>query len=131
MLAATRYNVALGWEYRVIQPESPTSRRDCAAWESDDSSSSGVSSDSAGQCSCGLAGLRVPEDVSVVGFDDIQSAAFRNPGLTTVRQPLLEMGKIAAETLLRRIAGHGAAAGTITVQPELVVRGTTRQASGQ
>lgn len=78
-----------------------------------------------------LAGLRVPEDVSVVGFDDIQSAAFQNPGLTTVRQPLREMGKIAAETLLRRIAGHGAAASTITVQPELVVRGTTRQASRQ
>lgn len=78
-----------------------------------------------------LAGLRVPEDVSVVGFDDIQSAAFQNPGLTTVRQPLREMGKIAAETLLHRIAGHGAAASTITVQPELVVRGTTRQASRQ
>lgn len=78
-----------------------------------------------------LAGLRVPEDVSVVGFDDIQSAAFQNPGLTTVRQPLREMGKIAAETLLRRISGHGAAANTITVQPELVVRGTTRHAPRQ
>jgi len=50
------------------------------------------------------AGLRVPEDVSVIGFDDIQSAAFQNPALTTVRQPLREMGVIAAETLLQRIA---------------------------
>ena len=47
--------------------------------------------------------LRVPDDVSVVGFDDIQSAAYQNPALTTVRQPLREMGRIAAETLLRRI----------------------------
>jgi len=70
-------------------------------------------------------GLRVPEDVSVVGFDDIQSAAFQNPGLTTVRQPLRKMGEIAAETLLRRIAGHDAIPSTITVQPELVTRGTT------
>ncbi len=38
------------------------------------------------------AGLRVPEDVSVVGFDDVQSAAFQNPGLTTVRQPLRSDG---------------------------------------
>lgn len=71
--------------------------------------------------------LRVPEDVSVVGFDDIQSAAFQNPGLTTVRQPLREMGVIAAETLLRRI---NAPAKTpypkaITVEPELIVREST------
>jgi DNA-binding LacI/PurR family transcriptional regulator len=77
------------------------------------------------------AGLRVPDDVSVVGFDDIQSAAFQNPGLTTVRQPLRKMGKIAAETLLRRIAGKDSVASTITVQPELVVRGTTRPAPRQ
>ncbi|HLX86139.1 MAG TPA: LacI family DNA-binding transcriptional regulator [Terriglobales bacterium] len=48
-------------------------------------------------------GLCVPEDISVVGFDDIQSASFQNPALTTVRQPLRKMGKIAAETVLRRI----------------------------
>ena len=73
------------------------------------------------------AGLRVPEDVSVVGFDDIQGAAYQNPGLTTVRQPMREMGRIAAETLLRRIrrsvvdlSGEG-----IMVEPELVIRGTT------
>jgi DNA-binding LacI/PurR family transcriptional regulator len=48
--------------------------------------------------------LDVPGDVSVVGFDDIQSAAFQSPRLTTVRQPLRKMGMIAAEILLRRIA---------------------------
>lgn len=73
------------------------------------------------------AGLRVPQDVSVVGFDDIQAAAFQNPGLTTVRQPLRKMGKIAAETVLNRIqlgntVGH---ADQITVEAELVVRGST------
>lgn len=71
------------------------------------------------------AGLRVPEDVSVVGFDDIQSAAFQNPGLTTVRQPLRKMGAIAAETLVGRITGNPSISNTITVQPELIVRGST------
>lgn len=72
-------------------------------------------------------GRRVPEDVSVVGFDDIQSAAFQNPALTTVRQPLREMGLIAAETLLRRITAPAKAPypNEIVVEPELVVRAST------
>jgi DNA-binding LacI/PurR family transcriptional regulator len=73
------------------------------------------------------AGRRVPEDVSVVGFDDIQSAAFQNPALTTVRQPLRQMGVIAAEILLRRINAPARApyASAITVKPELIVREST------
>ena len=76
------------------------------------------------------AGLLVPTDVSVVGFDDIQSAAFQSPALTTVRQPLRKMGKIAAETLLRRIASKEpeSKSASIIVDPELVVRGTTAPA---
>jgi len=76
------------------------------------------------------AGRRVPEDVSVVGFDDIQSAAFQNPGLTTVRQPLREMGVLAAETVLRRINAPPKALypKTIMVEPELIVRESTTQA---
>ena len=52
------------------------------------------------------AGLSVPGDVSVVGFDDILSAAYATPSLTTVRQPLLEMGKRGAQVLLERIANR-------------------------
>ena len=75
------------------------------------------------------ANLRVPDDVSVVGFDDIQNAAYQNPGLTTVRQPLREMGRVAAEILLRRINRPGSDLydRQTTVEPELVVRETTRQ----
>ncbi len=71
--------------------------------------------------------LRVPEDVSVVGFDDIQGAAYQNPALTTVRQPLREMGRIAAETLLRRIrrSGPDSRGGEIVVEPKLIIRETT------
>ena len=71
------------------------------------------------------AGLRVPEDVSVVGFDDIQSAAFQNPRLTTVRQPLRQMGEISARLLLRRIEGEKAESGFVTVEPHFMVRGST------
>jgi DNA-binding LacI/PurR family transcriptional regulator len=76
------------------------------------------------------AGRRVPEDVSVVGFDDIQSAAFQNPALTTVRQPLREMGLIAAETLLKRITAPEKAPypKEIVVEPELIVRASTARA---
>jgi DNA-binding LacI/PurR family transcriptional regulator len=69
-------------------------------------------------------GMKVPADVSVVGFDDIQSAAFQNPRLTTIRQPLRRMGELAAETLLKRIRGteHHK---VIAVEPELIVREST------
>ncbi|HTS06250.1 MAG TPA: LacI family DNA-binding transcriptional regulator, partial [Candidatus Eisenbacteria bacterium] len=50
-------------------------------------------------------GLRVPHDISVMGFDDIPGAAFHSPSLTTVRQPLNRMGEVAAQSLLERIEG--------------------------
>ena len=72
------------------------------------------------------AGLRVPEDVSVVGFDDIQSAAYSTPSLTTVRQPLTEMGRRGAQLLLERIAHRDREyVVEITMAPELVVREST------
>ena len=69
--------------------------------------------------------LRVPEDVSVVGFDDIQAAAFQNPSLTTIRQPLRSMGATAAKILLRRIRSEGNDPDTVPVLPELVIREST------
>ena len=74
------------------------------------------------------AGLHVPKDISVVGFDDIQGAAFHYPSLTTVRQPLREMGEIAMQTLLERIEGREDYPREIAVQPELVVRESTGSA---
>jgi len=74
------------------------------------------------------AGLRVPEDVSVVGFDDIQIAEHNDPSLTTVRQPLQKMGELAARTLLNRIEARGDFVPEIVVQPEFVVRNSTGRA---
>jgi LacI family transcriptional regulator len=72
------------------------------------------------------AGLRVPEDVSVIGFDDIQGAAYLTPRLTTVRQPLRRMGEIAAEQLLARISnGKAHGAQQVSVEPELIKREST------
>jgi DNA-binding LacI/PurR family transcriptional regulator len=71
------------------------------------------------------AGLRVPEDVSVVGFDDIPSAAFNSPGLTTVRQPLQRMGQIAAKTVIDQIEGNEEYVAEIAIEPEFVVRAST------
>jgi LacI family transcriptional regulator len=72
------------------------------------------------------AGMSVPSDVSVVGFDDIASAQFHVPSLTTIRQPLKHMGKLAASILLDRIANptHQYAP-NIPVKPTLIVREST------
>lgn len=72
------------------------------------------------------AGLHVPQDVSVVGFDDVLSAAYHTPSLTTIRQPLRKMGMIAAEALLKRLANEAEEPGDfIEVAPELIVREST------
>jgi DNA-binding LacI/PurR family transcriptional regulator len=77
------------------------------------------------------AGLRVPEDISVVGFDDILSAAYCNPALTTVRQPLERMGEIAARTLLDRIEKRSSDVPEIAIEPEFVVRKSTARPRAQ
>lgn len=73
-------------------------------------------------------GLRVPQDVSVMGFDDIPGAAFHTPSLTTVRQPLQRMGEVAAEALLDRIEQSKDGSSEIAIEPELVVRESTAPA---
>ena len=70
------------------------------------------------------AGRNVPEDVSVVGFDDIEFASIAYPALTTVRQPLHEMGGTAAELLLRKLANEKDVE-DVRVCPSLIVRGST------
>ena len=71
-------------------------------------------------------GLSVPRDVSVIGFDDIKVAAFNNPRLTTIRQPLSNMGRIAAQCVLSQLNGSEPFRKMIMVEPELAVRESTR-----
>jgi len=70
-------------------------------------------------------GMNVPGDVSVIGFDDIRSASFHNPRLTTIRQPLINMGRIAAQCVLNRLHGTEGYREQIVVEPELMVREST------
>ena len=69
--------------------------------------------------------MRVPEDISVVGFDDIQSAAFHNPSITTIRQPLHQMGTIAARMLCAAGSRTRYGSAMLPVLPELVIREST------
>jgi LacI family transcriptional regulator len=71
------------------------------------------------------AGRRVPQDVSVVGFDDIPLAGHHRINLTTVHQPAREMGRLAAEMVLNAIASRGHAAARVVMPTELIVRGST------
>jgi len=71
------------------------------------------------------AGLEVPDDVAVIGFDDIPSAAYNTPSLTTIRQPLRRMGEIAAQTLLNRLRQGNGSTREVAVEPELVIREST------
>jgi DNA-binding LacI/PurR family transcriptional regulator len=71
-----------------------------------------------------LAGLRVPEDISLVGFDDLFVACYTQPPLTTLRQPMRRMGMLAIESLLNLMSGNGPA-NTIRVPAELIVREST------
>ena len=77
------------------------------------------------------ANLLVPDDVSVVGFDDIKAAAYHNPSLTTIRQPLHDMGQSAARILLQRIQGFKDYPKECAVPPELIIRESTAPVSGR
>ncbi|MDG4821713.1 substrate-binding domain-containing protein [Asanoa sp. WMMD1127] len=70
-------------------------------------------------------GLRVPDDLSVVGFDDTEVARLFSPPLTTVRQPLREMGGVALRTALRVAAGEKLDSHHVELATELIVRGST------
>ncbi len=70
-------------------------------------------------------GLRVPEDISVVGFDDSPLIAFTDPPLTTIRQPVPAMAVAAVRALIDEIDGHAAPHSEYVFRPELIVRGST------
>jgi LacI family transcriptional regulator, repressor for deo operon, udp, cdd, tsx, nupC, and nupG len=71
------------------------------------------------------AGIEVPDQISIVGFDDIFGADFTTPPLTTVRSPLGECGSGATTLLLDLLHGTGEPAGTLRVETELVLRGSS------
>jgi LacI family transcriptional regulator, xylobiose transport system transcriptional regulator len=71
------------------------------------------------------AGLRIPSDLSVVGFDDIPAARWSPPPLTTVRQPFADMGETAAHVLLALVSGKPAARNRVELSTTLVVREST------
>jgi DNA-binding LacI/PurR family transcriptional regulator len=71
-------------------------------------------------------GLQVPEDISVVGYDGIRLGGLRSVNLTSVAQPLADLGKLAAKRIMERIEKPNSKSQQIRVSSELVVRGTTR-----
>jgi len=75
-------------------------------------------------------GLRVPEDLSVAGFDDIDVSRATTPRLTTVRQPLQEMGHTAVTMLMRQLDGHADEALSMELETRLIVRESTGPAPG-
>lgn len=75
-------------------------------------------------------GLRVPQDISVVGFADTEIARLLSPPLTTVRQPLREMGSVALRTALRLAAGEKLDSHHVELATELVVRESTAPPPG-
>jgi LacI family transcriptional regulator len=70
-------------------------------------------------------GLRIPEDVSIVGFDDSDHASLVTPELTTVRQPLAEMGRTAVNLLRRLLDGQRVETLHVELGTRLIVRGST------
>lgn len=75
------------------------------------------------------AGARVPDDVSVIGFDDIEMAAWTDPPLTTIRQPFAALGAWAVERVVAAVGDRAAAPERVLLDPELVVRASTGPAS--
>lgn len=74
---------------------------------------------------CRLRGLRIPGDISIAGFDDLPESRWASPPLTTVRQPLAEMGALAARTALRLARGEHIEVPRVELVTELVVRDST------
>jgi LacI family transcriptional regulator/LacI family repressor for deo operon, udp, cdd, tsx, nupC, and nupG len=67
-------------------------------------------------------GLKIPRDVAIIGFDDLPWAEALDPPLTVVRQPAYEVGRAAAELLLKRLENRGAPAASLRLRPRLILR---------
>lgn len=74
---------------------------------------------------CKARGLRVPDDISVTGFDDISYARYSDPGLTTIAQPSEEIGKIALDILVRIIEGEDLSNQRVVLPTQFIIRGST------
>lgn len=75
---------------------------------------------------CWMSGVPVPGEVSVVGFDDIEAAPLSQPALTTVRQPMYEMGMLAAQLLIEQLLNETRLTGPIMIPTEFIERGSAR-----
>ncbi|ENM5735356.1 substrate-binding domain-containing protein [Vibrio mimicus] len=74
-----------------------------------------------------LRGLRVPYDLSLIGYDDVHIAKFMSPALTTIHQPKYRLGKAAIDTLLYRLENPDTTAQVVQLEPTLVARGSVRK----
>ena len=68
------------------------------------------------------AGLRIPEDMAIMGYDDIELARYMTPPLTTIHQPKDELGELAIDTLIHRLKTPGASQQRLVLTPELIER---------
>ena len=73
----------------------------------------------------------IPEDVEIIGFDHIGFSQLCDPPLATIQQPTIEMGRRAADTLIRAIVGNPIETKNIHLQPKLVVRGSVKTIYGE
>lgn len=74
--------------------------------------------------------IRIPDELSIVGFDDLEWYGFVAPPITAVRQPVYELGRIAAQSLLQRINGDNSRPAVLRLPTRLIVRKSSGKASG-
>ena len=83
-----------------------------------------------GICAANQAGVKIPEDLSVIGYDDIALASYSTPPLTTIAQPKYQIGQLTAKTLVDRIIRPEAEVNRTMLKPELVIRKSTARPKG-
>jgi len=83
-----------------------------------------------GICAANQAGVKIPQDLSVIGYDDIALASFSTPPLTTIAQPKYQIGQLTAKTLVERISNPDSQVRRTMLTPELVIRQSTSRPAG-